>query len=179
MKVLLKVSKLVPKLGTENEFEKMTTLLMIEKLLKNDGISWTDVGQGLSEFVTNVLKFEEEKALEGPTTNGAAGGAAGGGGWSSVRRNQPPPAHPQQPGPGPFAQPTQPPPRPPKRVDPRTLPGASAAQRTACIEELIQKKLWKDMREQNIFNSILMSVQVGLPLSPKYQKVFEEASKKL
>jgi hypothetical protein len=184
MKVLLKVSKLVPKLGTANEHEKLATVCMIEKLLANEGISWTDVGQQLSDFVVNVLKFEEDEELEPPKakpeaeeevkTNGwttAPAAPVAAQGWTQTQQ-----AFRQQS--AQQAWQTRPPQRPqPKRVDPRVR--GTAAQRTELIEELIRRKLWKDSKEQGEFQKILMSVQVGLPLAAKLEELFEEASKKI
>ena len=174
MKVLLKVSKLVPKLGTTNEHEKLATVCMIEKLLAADGISWTDVGQQLNDFVVNVLKFEEDEALAAPApapakANGASGWTNAGPSaatrpWTQSQAQAQPQPKPQ--------------PRPqPKRVDPRAY--GTSAQKTELMEELIQRQLWMTSREQGDFQKIYMSVQVGLPISTRLCRLMEEASRRL
>jgi hypothetical protein len=184
VKVLLKVSKLVPKLGTTNEHEKLATVCMIEKLLANEGISWTDVGQQLNDFVVNVLKFEEDEELaeaqpvKAQPVNGASGWTSAGGAatrpWAQAQpaQAQPQPASAWQ------QTPQRPQPRPqPRPIDLRAY--GTSAQKTQLMEELIQRKLWTSSREQGDFQKIYMSVQVGLPLTAKLSRLMEEASRRL
>jgi len=176
VKVLLKVSKLVPKLGTTNEHEKLATVCMIEKLLAADGISWTDVGQQLNDFVVNVLKFEEDEELAAPPAPPAPPAQ----GWTSAGLSSGPGAARAQPQPQPAQAPAwqQPPLRPtPRRIDPRAY--GTSAQKTQLMEEIIQRKLWWTSKEQGDFQKIYMSVQVGLPLTAKLSRLMEEASRRL
>jgi len=83
MKTLLKISKLIPRLGTDNEHEKMATLLMIEKLFKLENISWTDVGLQLADFLTSTLGFVEAEAIEAKTSPSQAAPAQTG--WQSAQ----------------------------------------------------------------------------------------------
>lgn len=160
MKTLFTIAKLIPKLGTENEHEKTTTLRMIETLLKKESISWTDVGQQLESFLKETLGFIEEEKKPSLEEKTSASSAASGSGWASQSTttyntsraqarawSNPPPNNPPPP-------PPPPPPMPSygknwrlgsvgrnqtwiKFHDPRVT--ASRAQRILLVEEMLQK----------------------------------------
>lgn len=117
----MRIAKLLPMLGTSSDPERLVTLAMIEKALASDGLSFTDAGQQLREFVTNILNEPEPPEVAAPTpkTNGHSGHSGHAPSWSSATPppQQPPPtqARPQSAPRGAqtySTRPTPPPPRP-------------------------------------------------------------------
>lgn len=64
--LLFKLSKLIPALSAEREPERLAALAAIDRLLKANQSSFTDLGQGLRDFLTSVLEAEEPKDLPPP-----------------------------------------------------------------------------------------------------------------
>jgi hypothetical protein len=180
MKTLLKISKLIPRLGTDNEHEKMATLLMIEKLFKLENISWTDVGLHLADFLTSTLGFvEAEVASPAPAPQAPQTGwqSAQGVHQSSAGRGFSTPGA----GASPFsysasqATPRQAPRRP--TVDRRCF--GTLLDKHSVAKDIITRKLWQNSREENAIISIEQQLGFGIALTPKQQKVLETLSKRL
>jgi len=182
MKNLLKIAKLIPKLGTDNPHEKQSTLQFIEKLLAADGITWTDVGMQVTEFLTNVLGAVEEPAIEEKKPAPAPTG------WNTTRpQPQAQPASASAPGSGswgastPPPRPTPPPPPPPPpprpRIDPRCY--GTNNSKLSLVEELIRKSLWQTQKEQQVLAALSVTLKMGIPPVAKQQRILEDISKRL
>ena len=60
---LLRISKLIPMLSSSNDHERLAALALIERALLTDGLSFTDAGLSLREFVLTVMGTEDPVAL--------------------------------------------------------------------------------------------------------------------
>jgi len=184
MKTLLKISKLIPRLGTDNEHEKMATLLMIEKLFKLENISWTDVGLQLADFLTSTLGFVEAEAIEAKTSPSQAAPAQTG--WQSAQGVHQSSAGRASAGfagfsasaaaPSSYSQARPTPPRRPT-VDRRCF--GTLLDKHSVAKDIISRRLWQNSREENAIISIEQQLGFGIALTPKQQKVLETLSKRL
>jgi hypothetical protein len=184
MKVLLKVAKILPKLGSTNPHEKMLVLETIERLLSGDGISWTDAGMKLTEFLTQIAGIEDEPALTAPPRPAP--------GFSRAAAPQPQPAtatrwtSAAQPQPAPQARPAAPQPPPPRyspppprtpQVDLRAR--GTVRDKESLIAELMRRQLYVSIDEKTALEAIEFLLQSGMPISSKQQKFLETISKRI
>ena len=190
MKTLLKISKLIPRLGTDNDHAKMATLLMIETLFKLENISWTDVGLHLSDFVTSTLGFVEAEAIEAKTSPAPASQASPAQtGWQSAQPSAQPSARQSYASqasagfagfsaaaPSSYSQARPTPPRRPT-VDRRCF--GTLTDKHSVAKDIISRRLWQNSREENAIISIEQQLGFGIALTPKQQKVLETLSKRL
>lgn len=120
---LLRIAKLLPMLGTTSDNERLVTLAMIEKTLRADGLSFTDAGQELANFVKTIMAEPEPEPIPAPRAEPKPAPNSWGSPQPNVRpqwtsASAPPPRQSQsRPQPQPRPQPP-PPPQPPK--PPRT-----------------------------------------------------------
>lgn len=178
MKTLFTIAKIIPRLGSENEAEKAAAFRLIETKLRADGISWTDVGMRLTEFLIEIAGYEE-KELPKPEEKPVSA-------WTSAAPVASPRAYAAAgvgaapgftPAPGPAQAWTNPQARPwPKSPDVRCFRGYSG--QLAVVKDLLLLTAWTNAEKQNllVFEQLLSS---GLPLSKKQEKQLEEWSKKI
>ena len=105
---LLKIARVIPRLGSDSDGERLAALAAIERMLRASGSDFTGAGQAMTEFLVEVFDAKEPPELTASHTPSAAAPK----GWSSSP--PPKPAAPFKPAPQYQAQ-SAPPPPPPRQ----------------------------------------------------------------